>query len=77
MPSTRGLDDFPDSVVDEWPRAIRDAYARRAKVGAAVRLYRRRGWNASAVSYQLERENLALKRLLDDYVFASANPTLF
>lgn len=77
MLSTRGLDDFPDSVVDEWPREIRAAFARRAKAGAAVRLYRRRGWNPSAVSYQLERETRALKQLLDDHAFASANPTLF
>lgn len=77
MANTRGLDDFPSSVVDEWPREIRQQFARRSRAGAALRLYRRRGWNASAVSLQLNRETAALKTMLDDYAFADANPTLF
>lgn len=77
MASTRGIDDFPRSVVDDWPRPIREQFARRARAGAALRLYRRRGWNPSAVSLQLDRETATLKRMLDDYAFADANPTLF
>lgn len=77
MVSTRGFDDFPSSVVDEWPREIREQFVRRARAGAALRLYRRRGWNASAVSLQLDRETATLKAMLDAYVFADANPTLF
>ena len=77
MVNHRGLDDFPSSVVDTWPLAIREAYRRRARAGAALRLYRRRGWNASAVSVQFDRETAALRVLLDDYAFAHANPSLF
>lgn len=77
MPNIRGLDDFPASVVDEWPAELRAQFARRARAGAALRLYRRRGWNDSAVRLQLDRETSALKRMLDDYAFADANPSLF
>lgn len=77
MVNPRGLDDFPGTVVDEWPRPIREQFVRRARAGAALRLYRRRGWNPSAVRVQLDRETAALKRMLDDYAFADANPTLF
>jgi len=77
MDNPRGLDDFPRSVVDDWPRHIRQQFARRARAGAALRLCRRRGWNDSAVRLQLDRETRELKRMLDDYAFAEANPTLF
>lgn len=77
MPSHRGLDDFPTAVLDTWPAEIRAQFARRARAGAALRVYRRRGWNPAAVSLQLDRETAALKRMLDDYAFAEANPTLF
>lgn len=73
----RGLDDFPTSVVSGWPAHIRQQFARRARAGSALRLYRRRGWNDSAVSFQLRRETETLKRMLDDYAFSEANPTLF
>ena len=77
MDNPRGLDDFPRSVVDDWPLPIRQQFARRARAGAALRLYRRRGWNPSAVRFQLDRETATLNRMLDDYAFAEANPTLF
>lgn len=77
MDNVRGLDDFPGSVVDDWPIHIRQQFARRSQAGAALRLYRRRGWNDSAVRFQLDRETSALKRMLDDYAFAETNPTLF
>nr|CRY95059.1 hypothetical protein [uncultured prokaryote] len=77
MPNVRGLDDFPASALDEWPAPLRAQFARRARAGAALRLYRRRGWNPSAVSLQLDRESAALKKMLDDYAFSDANPTLF
>lgn len=51
--------------------------ARRAKAGAALRLYQRRGWNPSAVSFQLERETRQLKVLLDQHAFDSENPGLW
>lgn len=77
MVNPRGLDDFPSSVVDSWPREIREQFARRARAGAALRVYARRGWNDSAVRLQLDRETRRLRQLLDDYAFADANPTLF
>lgn len=77
MVNPRGLDDFPSSVVSEWPRPIREQFARRARAGAALRLYRRRGWNPSAVSLQCDRETATLKRMLDDEIFRYENPSLF
>lgn len=77
MPNVRGLDDFPTSVIDEWPTELRAQFARRARAGAALRLYLRRGWNASSVRLQLDRETATLRRMLDDYYFAYENPGLF
>lgn len=77
MPNIRGLDDFPTAALDEWPTHLRQQFARRARAGAALRLYRRRGWNPSAVSLQLDRETATLKRMLDEYAFAYENPALF
>lgn len=77
MVNPRGLDDFPSSVMDEWPRPLREQFARRARAGSALRLYRRRGWNPSAVRLQFDRETAALKEMLDAYVFESENPALF
>lgn len=77
MPNIRGLDDFPASVIDEWPVELRAQFARRARAGSALRLYSRRGWNPSAVRLQLDRETATLTRMLDDYYFAYENPSLF
>lgn len=77
MPSIRGLDDFPQSVLANWPDDLKDAYRRRARAGAALRVYRRRGWNPSAVLLQLDRESSTVKRLEDKYRFEHENPALF
>lgn len=77
MASTRGIDDFPRTVVDDWPLPIRQQFARRARAGAALRVYRRRGWNPTAVLFQFDRESAAVKALEDKYRFEHENPALF
>lgn len=77
MASHRGIDDFPDSAVDQFPAAVRRALQDHARAGAALRLYRRRGWNDSAVRFQRARAAEALRVALDDWQFAEENPTLF
>lgn len=72
-----GTEQFPTSAVAGWPSDLKAAYARRARAGAAVRLYRRRGWNPRAVLYQLERERAAVATLEARYLHEYENPRLF
>nr|CRY96520.1 hypothetical protein [uncultured prokaryote] len=77
MVDVRGLDAFPRDHFADYPVEIREANRRRARAFSALRLYRRRGWNDSAVRLQHDRESANLKQLLDHLVFAEENPTLF
>lgn len=77
MASTRGLDDLPDSALDEFPATVRRAFADYSRAGAALRMYRRRGWHDSAVRFQRDRAAAALKVALDDWQFNEENPGLF
>lgn len=77
MPSHLGLDDFPDDVVAEFPADVKQALIARSRAGATLRLYRRRGWNDSAVRFQYERAATALAIALDRWEHRETNPTLF
>lgn len=77
MPSIRGLDDFPVMDPDSVSPRLRSALARQGRAGAALRLYRRRGWNDSAVRFQFDRESAAVKKILLEEAFAYENPALF
>ena len=77
MPSHLGLDDFPDDVANEFPADVRSARVRRARAGAALRLYRRRGWNDHAVRFQYARAAAELAIALDRWEHREANPPLF
>lgn len=77
MPSHLGLDDFPDDVVSEFPADVKQALHARARAGAALRLYRRRGWNDTAVRWQFDRAAAALAIALDRWEHAETNPRLF
>lgn len=77
MVNPLGVDDFPDSVARHFPADVRDALTRRARSGAALRLYRRRGWNPSAVRFQYDRATADLQAALDRWEHAENNPTLF
>ena len=77
MASHLGLDDFPDDIAREFPADVREALHARARAGAALRLYRRRGWNDSAVRFQFDRAAAALAIALDRWEDRETNPPLF
>lgn len=77
MPSHLGLDDFPDDVASEFPADVKRALAARARAGAALRLYRRRGWNDHAVRFQYDRAAGELASALDRWEHQEMNPPLF
>lgn len=77
MRSHLGLDDFPDDVARAFPSDVRRALSDRARAGAALRLYRRRGWNDSAVRFQYRRAQAELDAALDRWEHQETNPPLF
>lgn len=77
MASHLGLDDFPDDVASEFPADVRRALVARSRAGAALRVYRRRGWNDHAVRFQYDRAAAELALALDRWEYDEANPRLF
>lgn len=77
MADIRGLDPFPNDGPDGLPRYVQVQLARVGRAGAALRLYRRRGWNDSAVRLQYDREAAKLTVLLDKLEHSENNPSLF
>lgn len=77
MTNTRGLDDFPRDLTHELPPQLRAAVARLGRTTAAVRLYRRRGWNDSAVLVARNRDRAEVQRILDELEHQEQNPPLF
>lgn len=65
---------------DPWgssPPYVRQAATRKARALRVLRLYRRRGWNESAVVLEYSRATQALVDALDQWEFEESNPTLF
>lgn len=77
MANVRGLDDFPAHLDKSLPLHVRQQFARLGRAGAALRLYRRRGWNDSAVLLQRDREAATLTAMLDELEHLENNPPLF
>lgn len=77
MASHLGLDDFPDDVASEFPADVKRALVARSRAGAALRLYRRRGWNDHAVRFQYDRAAAELAIALDRWEDRETNPPLF
>lgn len=77
MASTRGLDDFPRDLVDDFPPYVRQAFHRYRRSGAALRLYRRRGWNDTAVRFQRDRDAADLRDAIEKWEHREMNPRLF
>lgn len=77
MNSTRGLDDFPPSPWDDYSPEIKRAAFANARAVRARRVYRRRGWNTTAVDAQVRRTGAELGRLLSELEHRENNPTLF
>ena len=77
MASTRGVDDLPRDLVGDFPPYVREAFHRYRRSSAAVRLYRRRGWNPVAVLYARDRDARDLEDALARFEHDELNPPLF
>lgn len=77
MTSTRGIDDFPPSPWDDFPPHIKRAAFDNARAVRARRVYRRRGWNTSAVDAAVKRTGDALGAALSELEHLENNPSLF
>lgn len=77
MSNPRGLDDFPRDLTHELPPNLRAAVGRLGRSTAAVRVYRRRGWNASAALARRDRDRAEVQRLIDELEHQENNPPLF
>lgn len=70
-------DPFPGNDLDDLPPHVREAFRRWGRASAALRVYRRRGWNPAPVLHQIDRERAHALRLLDELEHAEQNPVLF
>lgn len=77
MTNTAGLNDFP---ADPWygaPAYVRSAARRKAKALKVWRLYMRRGWNRSALLFEMKSATEALDAAIDRWKYEEDNPPLF
>lgn len=77
MSNIRGLDPFPGDPWQGAPSYVRDAARRKAKAFRVLRLYRRRGWNESAVIHEYDRATSAMVAAIDRWEHEEQNPPLF
>lgn len=70
-------DPFPGNELDDLPPHVRDAFRRWGRAVAALRVYRRRGWNTAPVIHKINRERSNAIRLLGELEHAEQNPELF
>lgn len=77
MTSTQGLDGFPLEQYESLPPGVKRAFKRWGNASQVVRMYRKRGWNPSAVIYRRDRLRDELYALLDQVEHDEMNPRLF
>lgn len=66
----------PDEDQD-MPDELKAAFRRWGRASAALRLYKRRGWNDSAVRFAFERERREVQRIIREMEHREMNPSLF
>lgn len=66
-----------DVVWDTAPKYVKIAATRSARAARVLRLYRRRGWNPSAVSREYSSAREELRTAIDRWEFEENNPGLF
>lgn len=71
------LDALPGDVFDDLPGYVKVAFHEHRRAGSALRLYRRRGWNPTAVLFQWNRAKQSLQEALDRWEHEELNPRLF
>lgn len=67
----------PDSVWDDAPSYVRSAMVRKARAWRVLRLYKRRGWNPTAVVTEYSRACDEVHIALDRWEHDELNPSLF
>lgn len=77
MANQLGHEPRPDLSLDDLPPDVREALRWQARLAVALRLYRRRGWNDSALQLQYSRQTARVRALLEKLEFDEMNPALF
>lgn len=77
MVNTRGLDPFPADPWQGAPSYVREAARRKARALKVWRLYMRRGWNRSALQFEMQSATEALNAAIDRWEHEEVNPPLF
>lgn len=77
MSNVIGTEDFPTELLEGAPFELRAALRARGKAIVAERVYRRRGWNTSAIRAEIARRSSQINALLDQWEDRETNPTLF
>lgn len=77
MTKTRGIDPFPGDPWGGAPSYVREAARRKAKILKVWRLYMRRGWNRSALQYEMDRASELMDAAIDRWRHEEDNPPLF
>lgn len=70
-------DPFPATGLQDFPPHVRSAFREWGRATVALRVYRRRGWNTSAVQYSVDRCRRRALQLLRELEDSETNPTLF
>lgn len=70
-------DPFPTGSPDELPRHVRVLLAQYGRAVAALRVYRRRGWNETAVLASVQDKRKRVDNALAALEHGEKNPRLF
>lgn len=77
MANAHRPDPFPTGSPDELPRHVRVLLAQHGRALAALRVYRRRGWNERAVLADVRDKSARVQNALAALERDEANPRLF
>lgn len=70
-------DEAPVVTLDQAPAYVREALLRMQRAARALGLYRRRGWNDTAVAYTHRRARADFQAAVDRWEHEEMNPRLF
>lgn len=67
----------PVNTLDQAPLEVRQTLLRMQRASRALAMYRRRGWNDSAVAYAHRRARADFQAAVDRWEHEELNPRLF